>query len=186
MTITVVRPPAVEPVALADLRQFLRLSGTGEDALLSGLLKAARETLETLTGLVLIKQQLRFYIDRWPNDGLIRIDRYPVQSVAAVTAYEPDGVPVVLPTVAMHLEAASRPARLHLQSPAHGLGGLEIDVIAGFGETGVDVPDALKHALMTLVAHWYEFRGTYSPADHPASLTPAFERVVNLWRRVSL
>ncbi|MBR7518425.1 phage head-tail connector protein, partial [Mycobacterium tuberculosis] len=49
MTITVVRPPAVEPVALADLRQFLRLSGTGEDALLSGLLKAARETLETLT-----------------------------------------------------------------------------------------------------------------------------------------
>ncbi|MDA4633239.1 phage head-tail connector protein, partial [Escherichia coli] len=86
MTITVVRPPAVEPVALADLRQFLRLSGTGEDALLSGLLKAARETLETLTGLVLIKQQLRFYTDRWPNDGLIRIDRYPVQSVVSVTA----------------------------------------------------------------------------------------------------
>jgi len=186
MTITVVRPPAVEPVALADLRQFLRLSGTGEDALLSGLLKAARETLETLTGLVLIKQQLRFYIDRWPNDGLIRIDRYPVQSVAAVTAYEPDGVPVVLPAAAMHLEVATRPARLHLQSPAHGLGGLEIDVIAGFGETGVDVPDALKHALMTLVAHWYEFRGTHGPAEHPASLTPAFERVVNLWRRVSL
>lgn len=186
MTITVLTPPAVEPVALADLRQFLRLSGTGDDALLTGLLKAARETLETLTGLVLIKQHLRLYTNRWPNDALVRIDRYPVQSVVCVTAYAPDGVPIILPTVEMHLETAVRPARLHLQSQADELGGLEIDFIAGFGETGVDVPDAIKHALMTLVAHWYECRGTYGPADHPASLTPAFERVVNLWRRVSL
>jgi uncharacterized phiE125 gp8 family phage protein len=176
----------VEPVALADLRQFLRLSGTGEDVLLTGLLRAACETLETLTGLVLIKQHLRLYVDHWPSDALVRIDRYPVQSVVSVTAYEPDGVPVILPTVEMHLQTATRPARLNLQSPSQGLGGLEIDFIAGFGETAMDVPDALKHALMTLVAHWYEFRGVYAPSDHPASLTPAFERAVNLWRRVSL
>lgn len=186
MTITVVKPPAVEPVALADLRQFLRLNGTGEDALLSGLLRAARETLEAQTGLVLIKQSLRLYVDRWPGDGLVRIDHYPVQSVVSVTAYEPDGVPVILSSAEMHLEASSRPARLHLNHQDVGLAGLEVDFIAGFGETGMDVPDALKHALMTLVAHWYEFRGVYGPADHPASLTPAFERVVNLWRRISL
>ncbi|UGX84731.1 head-tail connector protein [Phyllobacterium meliloti] len=186
MTITVVKPTAVEPVALADLRQFLRLSGTGEDMLLSGLLKAARETLEAQTGLALIKQTQRLYVDQWPKDDLVKIDRHPVRSIVCVTAYEPDGVPVILPIAQMHLETATRPARLHMHHEADGLGGLEIDFIAGFGETGLDVPDALKHALMTLVAHWYEFRGAVGPADHPVSLTPAFERAISLWRRISL
>ncbi|QND52396.1 hypothetical protein HB779_11120 [Phyllobacterium sp. 628] len=188
MTINVLTPPAVEPVALAELRQFLRLQGENDDALVSGLLKAARETLEAQTGLALIRQSLRLYIDRWPTDGRIRIARYPVQSVICITAYQRDGTPINIPKSDIWIDAASRPACLHLSELGREskLAGIEIDFVAGFGETGADVPDALKHALMTLVAHWYEFRGVYGPADHPVSLTPAFDRAVALWRRVPL
>ncbi|TXR49866.1 head-tail connector protein [Phyllobacterium endophyticum] len=189
MTMTLIKPPAVEPVTLAEVRQFLRLDNDSEDVLLGGLIKAARETLEMQTGLALISQEWRLYPDSWPKNGIVRIAKYPVRSVVAVTAYIEDGTPVPIAGDDLHLSGYARPARLYLAArsrPARPLGGLEIDFVAGFGETGAGVPDALRHAISTLVAHWYEFRGVYGSAQQPVSYPPAFERAVGLWRRVSL
>ncbi|RCW79550.1 head-tail connector protein [Phyllobacterium bourgognense] len=189
MTMTLIKPPALEPVTLAEVRQFLRLDNDGEDALLTGLIKAARETLEVQTGLALIDQTWRFYADSWPKSGVVRIAKYPVRSVVAVTAYIEDGMPVSIAGHDLHLSGYARPARLYLAArsrPVQPLSGLEIDFVAGFGETGNEVPDALRHAIMTLVAHWYEFRGVYGAAQQPVSYPPAFERAIGLWRRVSL
>ncbi len=186
MTMTQIKSPAVEPVTLAEVRQFLRLGDNSEDALLEGLAKAARETLESQTGLALINQTFRLYVDKWPSLGVIKLRKYPVRSVIAVTAYQVDGSPVTVADPDLHLEAASRPARLYIASRTGITNSLEVDFIAGFGETGKDVPDALRHAILTLVAHWYEFRGVYGAAQQPVSYPPAFERAVGLWRKVSL
>ncbi|EJN01411.1 phage head-tail connector protein [Phyllobacterium sp. YR531] len=186
MTMTLIKPPALEPVTLVEVRQFLRLADNNEDELLEGLVKAARETLETQTGLALINQTFRLYIDQWPSRGLIRIGKYPLQSLGPVTAFGDDGSPSVIAEHDLHLETASRPARLYIASRAGNAGALEVDFVAGFGETGKDVPDALRHAILTLVAHWYEFRGVYGAVQQPVSYPPAFERVIGLWRKVSL
>ncbi len=187
MTITLLTPPALEPVTLADMRQFLRLDSDREDSLLTGLIKAARETLEQQAGLALINQTWRLYADHWPRHGLITICKYPVRSIVSATAYAEDGTPVVVAAQDVRLDEAARPARLYLAAQStNPLSGLEVDFVAGFGETGTDVPDALRHAIMTLVAHWYEFRGVYVAAQQPVSYPPAFERMIGLWRRVSL
>lgn len=186
MTMTLIKPPALEPVTLAEVRQFLRLADNSEDALLTSLIKAARETLEAQTGLVLINQTFRFYVDGWPARGLIKLGKYPVRSIVSITAYRENGEPVFIAEHDLHLEAAARPARLHIASRIGEADSLDIDFIAGFGETGADVPDALRHAILTLVAHWYEFRGVYGAAQQPVSYPAAFERAIGLWRKVSL
>jgi uncharacterized phiE125 gp8 family phage protein len=185
MTTTLIRPPALEPVTLAQARQFLRLSDNGQDVLLEGLIKAARETLEMRTGLVLIDRTFRLYADRWPPRGMIRLAKHPVRSILAVTGYRDDGTPFSFDGHELHLEAALRPARLHI-SQAQEFSALEVDFICGFGETGKDVPDALRHAILTLVAHWYEFRGVCAVSQQSVSYPPAFERTVELWRKVLL
>ena len=114
MTMTLIKPPALEPVTLAEVRQFLRLDGDSEDTLLTGLIKAARETLEVQTGLALINQTWRFYPDSWPKSGVVRIAKYPVRSVVAVTAYIEDGAPVSIAGHDLHLSGHARPARLYL------------------------------------------------------------------------
>jgi len=188
MTMHLITPPAVEPVTLADARAFLKISSMSEDAVIEQLLRTAREVVEAQTGLSLISQTWRLHLDRWPRSGRIALFRYPVREIVAVTAYAPDGTPVEIGPGERHLHKGSRPQRLYLSQRAgsSSLGGLEIDFVAGFGETGAEVPDALKHAILTLTAHLYEFRGAFDGEAQPVSFPPAFDRLVDIWRRVSL
>jgi uncharacterized phiE125 gp8 family phage protein len=188
MTTHLITPPAVEPVTLADARAFLKISATSEDAVLERLLRTARETVEAQAGLALISQTWRLHLDRWPRSGRIALYRYPVREIVEIRAYEPDGTPVIIEPGERHLHQGSRPQRLYLAQRANSstLGGLEIDFISGFGETGAEVPDALKHAILTLTAHLYEFRGAFDGEAQPVSFPPAFDRLVQVWRRVSL
>lgn len=189
MTMLLVTPPAAEPVTLAEMKDHLRLTSTSEDDLLTGLLTAARETVERETGTALITQTWRLFRDEWPCHGLVRIARYPVSRIVSVTAYDPDGNPTAIDAADIFLDAAARPARLYISATAialRPLNGLEVDFEAGFGATGADVPDGLKHAIKTLVAHWYEFRGAVGAADQPVSFPPGFDRLIANWRRMAV
>jgi uncharacterized phiE125 gp8 family phage protein len=42
--------PAVEPVTVQEMREYLSLGGTEDDTLLTGLITAARAALEKMTG----------------------------------------------------------------------------------------------------------------------------------------
>ncbi|MNO09286.1 hypothetical protein D3C81_2323520 [compost metagenome] len=59
-----------------------------------------------------------------------------------------------------------------------------MDFIAGFGETGVEVPDAIKQAILTLAAHLYENRAGLDSKQ--AELPPMVGQMVDSWRRISL
>ncbi|GGA93651.1 hypothetical protein GCM10011491_22330 [Brucella endophytica] len=188
MTMHIITPPAVEPVTLAEARAFLKISTANEDAVITQLLRTAREAVETQAGLALVTQTWRLHLDRWPRSGRIALYRYPVREVVEVRAYRPDGTPVIIAPGERHLHQGSRPQRLYFSQrvDSSSLGGLEIDFTAGFGDTGADVPDGLKHAILTLTAHLYEFRGAFDGEAQPVSFPPAFDRQVALWRRVSL
>lgn len=189
MTMLLLTPPSVEPVTLAETKDYLRISSASEDDLLNGLIATARETVEKLTGTALITQSWRLYLDDWPLQGIVRVPCYPVASITTVTAYGPDGNPTVIDAGDLFLDASSRPARLYMAAPAlslRPLNGLEIDLVAGFGEAGNDVPDGLRRAIKVLVAHCYEFRGAAAAQDQPLSLPPGFDRLIAAWRRIAI
>ncbi len=189
MTHAIITPPAVEPLTLAEVKTHLRLDGSAEDALLASLVVAARQYLEATTGLALITQRLRFYRDDWPADGLIQLAIAPLQSVESVTIYDAAGNPLAVALTGHVLDSAASPARLFLpaQPPtSRPLNGIEIDVTAGFGNTGADVPDTLKRAMLMHVALMYELRGAIPSEMQPAAIPAGYDRLVSPYRPVRL
>ena len=185
MTIAEQLPPAVEPVTLAEAKAHLRLDAADEDALVLALIRAAREYLEAATGLCLIARPLRLYLDDWPETRVIGIARGPVQTIETVTVYDLAGLPVEADLAGYVLDGAARPARLVLpQRPetARAVNGIEIDFTAGFGESGADVPDGLKRALLLHVAAMFELRGMLAPADQPGTVPAGYDRLVAPYR----
>lgn len=177
--------PAVEPVTLVEARQHLRIDHDSEDELISGLIRAAREEVEAATGLALINQSWRLALDAPPCSGLVRLRRGPVRAVTSITVYGGEGEGSLVDPADYQLDALSRPARLHFRrrlEPALVMNGIEIDFEAGFGEAGTDVPDLLKRAMLTLAAHWYEFRAGYGANDQPVSFPEGYERLIAPYR----
>lgn len=185
MTYAQTTPPAAEPLTLAEVKAHLRIDGGDEDALLTSLIRTARDYLERETGLCLIAQNWRLYLDHWPPDGVIRIAKSPLQAIDAVTVYDADGAAVEVPLADHLLDGESRPARLWLRNPpdpGQALNGIEIDFSAGYGEAGTDVPDTLKRAMSLHVGHMYAFRGVVSPDQQPAGIPDGYERLIAPFR----
>jgi uncharacterized phiE125 gp8 family phage protein len=185
MTIAELTPPGAEPITLAEAKAHLRLDDGTEDDLLGSLVRTAREHLERETALALIARRFRLYLDAWPQDRVIRICKGPIQTIENVTVYDGDGVPVEADVSAAVLDGHGRPARLIvpvLPAPERQLNGIEIDFIAGFGESGADVPDTLKRAMLVHVAAMYELRGAVCAGEQPGTVPPGYERLVAPFR----
>ncbi len=179
MTYALIVPPAAEPLTLAEVKAHLRLDAADEDALLTSLQKTAREHLERMSGLALMRQTLRLYLDEWP-EGPVRIGRGPVHAVEAVRIYDEAGVARALPLTGHVLDGASLPARLWLaqrQKSARAVNGIEIDFTAGFASAN-EVPGDLKRAMLTHIALMFSFRGAVSPENQPAGVPDGYERLL--------
>lgn len=185
MTYILTTPPSAEPITLAEVKAHLRLDDGNEDALLSSLITTAREHLERTTGLCLIAQSWRLCIDLWPRDGILQIVKHPVQAIENITVYDHAGAPVEVLLEDHLLDGEARPARLWLRNPpvpGQVMNGIEIEFVAGFGETGVDVPDSLKQAMLLHVAHMFAYRGVVSLEQQPAGVPDGYERLIGAYR----
>eukprot|EP01032_Pedospumella_encystans_P001696 gene1696-1977_t len=181
MTIIELAPPTAEPLTLVEIRAHLRLDTEEEDALLSALAIVAREHLERETGLVLAARDFRLCLDDWPADGIVTIARGPVRAVASVTVYDGEGEPQVVDLAGHLLDGDARPARLWLREvpePGRTMNGIEVEFSAGFGESGADVPETLKRAMLLHVAAMFACRGVVAPDAQPALVPPGYGRLI--------
>jgi len=156
MSLTLISPPAAEPVSLADLKEHLKISGNAEDALLAGLLVAARQTIEARFQIAVMPQGWRLTLDAAP-DAPIVLPLSPVLSVDAV-GVERNGVTESLPPAAYDYQTGNV-GRVRVNAPAapDGLGGVVIAFTAGWADAAA-VPEAMKLAIRILAAHLYENR----------------------------
>ena len=185
MTYLLVGEPAVEPVSLAEAKAHLRIDHAADDGLIEGLVTAARSHVERETGIAVIEQVWRLYLDDWPGDRCVRLRRHPVRRIEAATIFDADGEAHRVPDAWLRLDTVSRPARLQVSDaapPGASMNGIEIEFAAGLAETPAEVPDALKRAILLLVAQWYEFRGAYGAKDQPVVVPAGFERLIAPWR----
>ncbi|MEP1206722.1 MAG: head-tail connector protein [Rhizobiaceae bacterium] len=192
MTLALITPPALEPLELTDIKLYLRIDHDDEDQLLIDTLKAARQHVEAISNRKLITQSWRQYETSFPADHQLTLKVAPVQSLVAVTAYDCDGNAQLLDEDTVQLIRGSYPAAISFDSgfdaaaSAVAANGLEIDIIAGMGDTGVEVDDALKRAILMLVAHWYEFRGAVAPEQQPVSMPAGIDALIAPYKRLGL
>lgn len=179
MTLALVTPPAVEPVSLAEAKRHLRVESDDEDAYLADLIVAARAHVEAVAGRKLATQVWRRYAaGRQPVPLLVG----PVQRVEAVTVYDAHGHAAALEPADWTLWDEC----LALAPGVSAGNGVEIDVVAGYGDAPADVPPTLRRAILLLVAHGYEFRGAVAPDDQPVAIPPGFDALVAPHRRIAL
>lgn len=190
MTAYLLAGPAEEPLTLAEARSFLRLDDTAEDGLVTTLITAARLHVEGTTARAMIAQTWRLVLDAWPQDRGVRLPVGPAISLTAVTAYDDAGDPHEIDVSQFELDRVT--PRLLLPADITGAPGLrdrqgiEIDYVAGYGTDAADVPADLKHAMLALVAHWFENRDAVIVAGSGAVVPHGFDRLVAPYRRVRL
>lgn len=191
MTAALIAGPALEPVSLADVKAHLRVDTDADDVLLTAAIVSARYHVETITRRVLIEQTWRIYLDAWPRRRIVTLPVAPLIAIDAITIYDANGDPVTVDPDDYDVDAASVPGRLVLSATApapvgKAVNGIEIDVTAGYGPSSLEVPAALRQAVLMLVTHWYEHRGAVGH-DLAVLLAPlGFEALVAPYRILSL
>jgi uncharacterized phiE125 gp8 family phage protein len=191
MTATLITGPALEPVSLVDVKAHLRIDHDDDDSLLTAAIVSARVHVEAATRRVLIEQEWRIHLDRWPRKRILSVPVAPLISVDAVRIFDEAGVATLVDEDEFEVDAASAPGRLVLgattPSPVgRAVNGIEIDVTAGYGATTLDVPSPLRHATMMLVAHWYEHRGAVGHDLAVLSAPLGFEALIAPYRILTI
>jgi uncharacterized phiE125 gp8 family phage protein len=180
-SLTLVTAPTTEPVAVADLKAQLRLEATEthDDAFLGGLIKAARELVETDTRRALVPQTWQLVLPRFPRAIQFRLA--PVRSLA-IAYYDRAGQAQTLPASQYCATLFAEPVVVR---PVSGLSWPDtydrldaITVTCGVGYADpAQVPERAKLAIRLLAAHWYECReaaGTRPAGEHAL----AYERLI--------
>lgn len=180
--------PAEEPVSLADAKAFLRLDDSAEDGLVQTLVASSRLHVEAVTGRAMLTQSWRLVLDDWPAERTIALPVGPVAALTAVTVFDVDDEPHELDLGQFTVQAG----RVLLPQAIAGAPalrrrlGLEIDYVAGHGDTPEDVPADLKHACLVLVGYWFEHRDAVIAAGAGAVVPAGFDRLITPYRRVAL
>ena len=112
MSVTVLTPPASEPVSLAEAKTLLRIDAADEDSLLASLIATARHTVETRTGRALITRSLALTLNRWPHKNVVRLPHPPLITVNSVEVADASGTVTPLATDTWHIDRTGLRARL--------------------------------------------------------------------------
>jgi len=155
--------PTVEPLSLTEVKNWLKVSATSDDDLITMLLASTRETIEDRLNIRFITQTVEQYSDRIPTSDEIQLDTFPVQSVTSVE-YKTGGSYSTFSSDAYTLDTNKQPGRVYLKDsyswPTTDAEqqAIKITYVAGFGDTAADVPTKYKTLILHAVAYAYENR----------------------------
>lgn len=197
-----VTAPAADPVTLEEVKAHLRViewdeSGAAlpneDDALITGLIKAAVTHLDGWTGTLgrcLVDQTWRQDSDTFTQ--CMRLPLGPVSEIVTVKYRNAEGqiATVAAENYALETSAGgqsylwfrssySRPSNLYDRAA------VQVEFIAGYG-AAADVPQALKHAMLMMIGHWYENREGVAMGSSPTTVPLAVDALISPFRRVSV
>ena len=163
------------PVALDEVKAFLRAGHSEEDGLIAGFVRSAMATCEAFTGLALIERGVTEIVPasaRWT-----RLTPTPVRAIEGVEAIGPDGTatPIAAEGFAVDIDAAGDG-----WVRVFGLAGrVRVSFTAGLAADWNKVPEPLRQGIVRLAAHLYAARGE-SEGPPPVSVAALWRP----WRRL--
>ena len=163
MSVTVLVPPALDPVSLADAKAFLQLDSTFEDALVADLIKTATQMIEKSTAKALISRTVQQEFQSWPERGIFALALRPLVQIVQVQRRDATGTLSAVDPADYYVDTGHG-RLIALTSFTHGpfshpAEAVLVDFITGFGPAESDIPPALRSALMLIVRDLYEHRG---------------------------
>jgi len=161
MNLKLITPPASEPVSLDEAKAYLRIDGDVENALVSGLITAAREYCEAFQNRAYITQTWELSFDCFPSMP-IKLPRPPLIGVESVKYIDKDGVETTWDPSNFIVDADSEPGRIAFANgkcwpsvELRPVNAVKIRYTAGYGDVSM-VPQSVKQAMLIYIAHRYE------------------------------
>ncbi|HYG30149.1 MAG TPA: hypothetical protein VD887_08040 [Allosphingosinicella sp.] len=162
-----VQPPAL-PVPIEALRAYLRIEGSGEDALLAGLARSAGELCEAFTRLSLIVAEYEQAVPAQP--AWTRLDRAPVRAILGVAvAGNGEPAPIAADDYAIDVDARGDGWVRVLRSD--GVGEVLVRYQAGLAPDWNGIPEPLRQGIVRMASHLYAHRDGEDGAGPPAAVT---------------
>lgn len=162
MKYTVTIPPASEPVTLQEAKDHLRVTGTDEDTLISGLISAARVKVEEECGYAIVTQTLSAWWDKWPVDNTLCLPIYPAFAVSDVRYTDEDGATQTLIASSYTTDLVGMTPRIVLNPdadvPEVGDYPNAVEVRYVAGKDPADVDEATKIGIKLWLTMLYERR----------------------------
>lgn len=187
-SLTLVTPPAVEPVTLEAVKKHCRISHDDDDDLFTIWVTAARQLIETETNCRLIEQTWRLSLKDWPSDcGWIELPLQPVISVETLKYLDSNSTLQTLVVDTDYLLDIGRKPSVIYSTPgtyfpaakAGRTDSVRVEFTVGYGDEAADVPELAKAAILLTVGYWDANRGD---EEDPTKfgLPPGAIRLLNL------
>lgn len=169
----IVAPAPVPLAALEELKSWLAITTSGDDAALTGALEAALAMCEAFTGqlplVTTLEERLR------PSGAWQALATRPVQAIGPVESLALDGARSAMASEAYAIDIdADAVGRVRFAAS----GGRDLALVtfdAGLASDWASLPDGLRHGLVRLAAALYRAREDEAPQAPPAA-------VAALWR----
>ena len=166
-------PPPVPPELVAELRAYLRLAHTDDDAALAALLGAAAELCERFTGQLVVARAVVETVSgarEWR-----RLTHRPVVAIDTVEAVAADGSAAPLTPESYAIDIDGDGVGWVRWSMATDAPRLRVHYLAGVADAWALVPPALRQGVVRLAGHLYAHRDDVDPGTPPPAVTA-------LWR----
>lgn len=182
--------PVIEPVTLNEAKAHLRVDHNNEDALVTSLIKAAREYAEMFTNRALISQVWEMTLDYFPACNVIELPKPPLQSVSSITYVDTNGDTQTWNSSNYQSDNTTVFGRI---TPAYGVewpstqsvvNAVTIRFLAGYGDDVTEVPQSIRQGILMVISDLYDGRQSsvlgvsVSPAPMTAKLLLSSERAV--------
>lgn len=177
----IVTPAALSSAALAELKQWLSITTTADDAPLAALLRTALETCESFTGAMPLASTCEEMLPL--RSGWQALATRPVQAITGLYGLPVEGARFALPADAYAVELdADGGGRVRVYTPGAAVR-IAVRFTAGLSASWEALPDGLRHGVLRLAAHQHRERESAGAAPLPPAAVAALWRP---WRRLRL
>jgi uncharacterized phiE125 gp8 family phage protein len=155
--------PTSEPITLSEAKLYLKVDNSDEDALITALIVAARDSCERYTNMAFFTQTWEAYFDYLPT--LIEFNKSPIQSITKIEYYDSANTLQTLSSSLYDVDLVGSPVRIrkgkNMTYPEvyQRLNAVKITFVAGVTSTAA-IPEQIKLALKLTLGHFYENRQT--------------------------
>lgn len=191
MSLTLVTPPALEPITLDEAKDHMRIEVETDDALIVALIQAAREDSESHTNRAFITQDWKWELDRFPTRStwVLRPPKPQLQSITQIDYIDTAGATITWPSTEYKVDAPNGPHATHGRiAPAFSfqwpqtraeLNAVIITFKVGYGDGPGDVPQLIRSAMLLFIAHLYEHRETVIIGQTAQEMPVGAERLLS-------
>lgn len=177
----IVTPAVLAPAALSELKDWLGITTTGDDAQLTMLLRAALDMCEAFTGTMPLQQDCEELLP--VSSAWQAIGTRPVEAITAVDGLPAEGARFALPVQNYAIELDADGGGRVLVTNSGAAGRIAVRFTAGLAADWASLPDGLRHGVLRLAAFQYRERDSEAASALPPAAVAALWRP---WRRLRL